>query len=334
MHEAMFYSKIKNKSVQCGLCARKCMIMNGNTGFCRVRKNDNGKLYSLVYGKIVSMAVDPIEKKPFFHFMPGMKAFSISTVGCNFKCPYCYNWHISQEWNSLGEENSTPKQIINAALKSNCQGIAYTYVEPTMFYEFSYDTAKISKNLCNMWITNGYTSREPINKISKYIDAVVVDFKCSANQNAYKRLCQADVEHVFEAAKLWKKNKVHVEITNLLIPGQYSNSDTEEFCRWIKKNLGENTPLHLLQFFPTYKMTSIPRTPEIMLEQAYKIAKSSGLNYVYVGNIAGNKYENTYCHKCNEILIKRFGMQLERINLKNGKCPKCSAKIPLVLKKP
>ena len=332
MKEASFYKKVEN-AVRCGLCARECTIPEGSAGVCRVRKNVKGKLYSLVYGKICSMAVDPIEKKPLYMFAPGSKTLSISSIGCNFKCQFCCNWQISQEASISGEEYS-PEQIVEIAKEQGVQGISYTYVEPTVFYEFAYDTAKLAskEGFYNTFVTNGYTKPDAIKKISKYLDAATVDFKGSANPLFYKKFSQIPkVEPVFDALLAYKNNNVYVEITDLIVPEFGDNlEDLRKLCKWIAENLGNETPFHILQFFPTHRMTDVPRTPVEKLENAYKTAKEEGLKYVYLGNVHGHKYENTYCPKCGELVIERTIMGIKNFLLKRDlKCPHCGEKIPI-----
>lgn len=336
MKEAMFYEQLEN-AVKCGLCARGCTISEGQLGICRVRKNIKGKLYSLVYGKLCSLAVDPIEKKPLYMFAPGSKTLSISTVGCNFKCQFCCNWQISQESDIVGKDY-TPEQLIDLAKKHGAQGFSYTYVEPTIFYEFAYDTAKLSskQGFYNMFVTNGYTSPEAIKEISKYLDAATVDFKGCANPQFYKKFSKVpEVEPIFDALLAYKKNNVYTEITNLIVPKFGDNmEDLRKLCKWIINNLGTETPLHLIQFFPTYKLLDLPRTPIETMEKAYKIAKNEGLKYVFLGNVHGHRLEWTYCSKCENILIKRTIMGVTKFNLaKDFKCPKCGESIPVFGKK-
>jgi len=333
MKEAMFYKQVKN-AVKCGLCARKCIIPEKQVGFCKVRKNIKGKLYSLVYGKLVSVAVDPIEKKPLYMFAPGSKTLSISSVGCNFRCKFCCNYGISQEWTHVIGENYTSEQLIDLAKKYNVQGFSYTYVEPTIFYEFSYDTAKLAKKngLYNMFVTNGYTSPEAIKQISKYLDAAVVDFKGSANTKFYNEFSSVpSVDPIFDALLAYKKNKVYIEITDLIVPKLGDNmEDVKKLCKWIADNLGDKTPFHLIQFFPTHKLTDLPRTPIKTMEKAYEIAKKEGLKYVYLGNVHNHKLENTYCYNCGNLVIERTILGVKKFLLKKDfKCPKCGEEIPI-----
>ncbi len=333
MKEAMFYKQIKN-AVKCGLCARNCIISENQVGVCRVRRNIKGKLYSLVYGKLCSVAIDPIEKKPLYMFAPGSNTLSISTVGCNFRCKFCCNYGISQEWTNVFGEDYTPEQLIDLAKKYNVQGFSYTYVEPTIFYEFSLDTAKIARKngFYNMWVTNGYTSPEAIKEISKYLDAAVVDFKGSANPKFYNEFSSIPkVEPIFDTLLTYKKNKVYIEITDLIVPKVGDNfEDVKKLCKWIVENLGDRTPFHLIQFFPTFKITDLPRTPIKTMERAYEIAKKEGLKYVYLGNVHAHKLENTYCSNCRNLTIERTILGVKKFLLKKDlKCSKCGEKISI-----
>jgi pyruvate formate lyase activating enzyme len=332
MKEAIFYKKLKD-AVKCGTCARGCTIAEGQLGFCRVRKNIKGKLYSLVYGKLCSVGIDPIEKKPLYMFAPGSHSLSISTVGCTFQCKFCCNYEISQEWTEITGKEFTPNAVVDLANSYKCQGISYTYTEPTVQFEFAYDTAKIAskKGLYNMFVTNGYTKPEAIKEISKYLDAATVDFKGSANLEFYKKFSSVPkVEPIFDALLAYKENKVYIEITDLIIPKIGDNlENVKKLCKWIVDNLGEETPFHILQFFPTYKLLDLPRTPLETLEKAYDVAKKEGLKYVYLGNVS-HKLENTYCPKCGSLAIERTILGVTKFLLKKYlKCFKCGNRIPI-----
>lgn len=332
MKEAMFYENTE-KGIKCVLCARKCLIQEDQVGFCRVRKNIKEKLYSLVYGKLCSVAIDPIEKKPLYMFAPGTKTLSISTIGCNFKCQFCCNWNISQESEIFGK-NYTPEELVEIAKENKVQGFSYTYTEPTVFYEFSYETAKLANenSLYNMFVTNGYTNPDAIKKISKYLDAATVDLKASLDPEFYKKFCQVPtIDPIYDSLKSYKENGIHLEITNLLIPETGENMDyLRKIARWIIENLGDKIPFHILQFFPTYKITDLPRTPIKILENAYKIAKEEGLKYVFIGNVHDHEFENTYCPTCKTTLIKRTIIGVNQFLLKKDlKCPRCKAEIPV-----
>ena len=328
----MFYKKLKD-AIKCETCARGCVIAEGQLGFCRVRKNIKGKLYSLTYGRLCSVAVDPIEKKPLYMFAPGSHTLSISTVGCTFNCKFCCNYEISQEWREITGEEYTPKAVVDLAKSYNCEGISYTYTEPTVQLEFAYDTAKVAseKGLYNMFVTNGYTAPEAIKEISKYLSAVTVDFKGSANPEFYKKFSLVPkVEPVFDALLAYKQNKVYTEVTDLLIPKVGDNlDDLKKLCKWIVDNLDDETPFHILQFFPTFKMLDLPRTSLITLEKAYDIAKKEGLKYVYLGNVS-HKAESTYCPVCGTLAIERTILGVTKFSLKKDlKCLKCGNKIPI-----
>jgi pyruvate formate lyase activating enzyme len=329
MQEAMFYEKLENKRVRCHLCAFNCLIPEGKIGICRVKKNIDGKLYSLVYDKLSAANPDPIEKKPSYHFAPGTRTFSIATPGCNWKCKYCQNWHISQ--GKIEGTKLTPEEIVQRTKLTDCQGVSYTYGEPTIFYELTYDTAKLAhqQGLYNTYLTNGYINPEPIRKIAPYLDQVTVDFKGSGDKEFMRKFSSAPgPEPIFEALKEYKKQNVFIEITDLIVPEIGDSMErVEELVKWIIDNLGKETPLHFLRFFPAYMVMDLPATPMETLEKAYKIAKDLGMDYVYLGN-TGRK-NNTHCPRCGKLLIERWGMQMINNKIKDGKCPFCGAKINL-----
>lgn len=332
MQEAMLWLK-EGKKIRCELCARRCLIPEGKEGYCRVRLNKKGVLYTLNYGKIVSMDVDPIEKKPLYHFYPGSPTLSISSVGCNFKCQFCLNWELSQFEKITGKTYS-PDDIIKIANDRGIKIIAYTYSEPTMFFEFAYRVSRIAKryNIKNIFVTNGYITSEGIKKIGKYLDAVTVDFKASGNPEFYKKyMAVPDVKPIFDALKNFQKHRVFIEISNLIIPKIGDNpEDNHKLVEWVIDNLGSSIPYHLLGFMPAYKMTDIPPTNLDVLEKFASDAKRVGLRYPYIGNIWGSKYENTYCYNCSQPVIERTGIFVNKINLDNDRCPNCSFKINLV----
>jgi pyruvate formate lyase activating enzyme len=328
MKEALFYKK-KKSGIECGLCARRCVIAQGAKGFCGVRTNDAGKLYSLVYGRACSIATDPIEKKPFFHFAPGTQTLSVATVGCNFKCTFCQNADISQPDRIFGE-CAEPEELIRA---NKTPGFSWTYTEPTIFYEYFFDTAKLAKkmkkNYYHAWVSNGYTNVDVIKHASKYLNAVNVDYK--GNEKFYKDQCLSSIEPVRKSLKAYKKNNVWIEITNLIIPG-YNDSDEQikEMVLWIADNLGSQVPLHFSRFFPRHKLNA-PITAMATLDRAVKIAEKE-IDYVYIGNTEKDR-QNTLCHNCKHLLIERSGFFVVKIDIKKkGKtyhCPNCNAKIPL-----
>ena len=334
MKEAMFYEKTKDKEVVCHLCPRNCPIKEGGYGVCGVRKNIDGKLYSLVYARPVAIDIDPIEKKPLFHFIPGSYAYSLGTVGCNLFCLHCQNWQIARaKPTQYNVPEVEPEQIVEGAIANNCKTIAYTYTEPTVFYEYVYDIARIARKnkIKNVMITNGYINEEPIKKLYKYIDGANIDIK-AFTEKFYKQETASSLKPVLNAIKKIKQQGTWIEITNLIIPTLNDNPDEiKEMTEWIKKNLGKDTPLHFTAFYPAYKRMDIPPTSLKILEKAYKIAKDTGLSFVYLGNVMSEK-ENTYCPKCGALLIERKGLFLEKNNLVDGKCPKCGQEIKGVWK--
>jgi pyruvate formate lyase activating enzyme len=329
----MLYEKIENGKIKCNLCSRRCLIPDGLTGFCRVRKNVSGVLYSLNYAKAVAANVDPIGKKPLSHFHPGALVMSIATVGCNFRCQFCDNWDISQEKEIAGKD-FPPKDVVKTAGDYGCQGVSYTYTEPTIFFEYAYDTSVLAhkQDLFNTFVTNGYMTPEAIRTISHYLDAATVDFKGGGDPEFYRRFSSVpSVEPIYEALKEMKAHNIHLEITNLVVPkiGD-SIEQIKELAAWTKSNLGQETPFHLLRFHPNYELTDISSTEVKALEDAYKAAKESGLDYVYLGNVPGHRFENTYCPECGEMLIKRYSFSITKWNITDEmSCPNCGKKIAI-----
>ncbi|MFH1211145.1 MAG: AmmeMemoRadiSam system radical SAM enzyme [archaeon] len=330
--EAMHYRKIKEGIVQCQLCPWYCVLKDRERGKCGVRENREGKLYSMVYGKPCAFNIDPIEKKPLYHFLPGSRSLSIGTVGCNLFCHHCQNYSTSQatpeEIPSLKIE---PAQVVEKATKAKCKSISYTYNEPSIFYEYVYDTARIAKKkkIKNVMVTNGYINEKPLKELYKHIDAANVDLK-GFSEKFYKEVCEVRLQPVLDSLKNMKKMGVWTEITNLIIPGYNDNmKEIKKMSEWITKNLGKDVPLHFSRFFPCYEMMEIPVTPIDTLKKAYETARKAGIKYVYVGNVSTDEgYSDTYCPKCGERLIKRgayFGVEQNKI--KNGKCFRCKQKI-------
>jgi len=333
LHEAMLYEKTEDKKVKCCLCARRCLISDGGTGFCLVRKNEGGKLFSLVYGKAVSAGVDPISKKPLSHFNPGALVMSIATVGCNFRCQFCDNWMISQGKEVAGH-NFPPDEVVKSARDNGCVGISYTYTEPTIFFEYAYDTARLARQVgfFNTFVTNGYMTPEAVKTIAPYLDAATVDFKGGGDPDFYKSFSSVPtVEPIFEALKEMKRNDIHIEITNLVVPKTGDSIErVRQLAAWIRDAIGKDTPFHLLRFHPDYQLTTITATPVDTLEKTYVVAKDAGLNYVYIGNVPGHPCENTYCPNCNELVIKRYSFEITKWNLtKDMRCPVCGHEIPI-----
>lgn len=327
MMEAMLYEQLPENRVRCNLCGRRCTVPEGALGFCLVRRNEGGRLYSLVYGKACSAQVDPIGKKPLSHFHPGSLVLSIATVGCNFRCRFCDNWVISQEKDIKGYD-LPPERVVKSAQENGCQGISYTYTEPTVFFEYAHDTAKLAhgQGIFNTFVTNGYMTPEAVQAIAPYLDAATVDFKGAGDPKFYREFSAVpSVEPIYEALKEMKRRRIHVEVTNLVVPKIGDSLEAiRELAKWVKENLGEDTPLHLLRFHPNYHLTELPSTPVKTLEEACEAAREVGLNYVYVGNVPGHRYENTYCPNCGTLLIKRFSFEIVKWRLtEEMRCPEC-----------
>jgi len=337
MKEARFYKKLKNNLIKCELCYHFCIIDNNNMGVCRSRKNINGHLYSLVYGLPIALNVDPVEKKPLFHFLPGTYTFSLGTLGCNFMCSNCQNWEISQ--NKIDDEIlkkikfKKPKEIVDMALMNNCQSISYTYNEPTIFTEYAIDIMKLAKknNLKNIWVSNGYMSKKCLKEIITYLDAVNVDLKYFDN-NFYHKNCSAKLEPVLDNLKNLKNNNIHLEITTLVIPGLSDDLKMHKLlCNFIKNELGAQVPWHISKFFGdiSWKLKDKKETDERLLNKIYEQGKLAGLKYIYLGNVSETKRENTYCPKCHHLNIERRGYEIKRFD-HNGYCAHCGEDLKII----
>ncbi len=331
--EAYLYEPLKEKKVKCNLCSHRCIIKDGKRGICGVRENQGGILKTLVYGKLIASHIDPIEKKPLFHFMPGSLSYSIATVGCNFKCLFCQNADISQmpsDHNGMiTGDLYTPEDVVNATVKGNCKSIAYTYTEPTVFFEFAFDTAKLAhaKGIKNVFVTNGYMTSEAVHMISPYLDAANVDLK-AFNKSFYKEVVKARLEPVKKTLKLMKSLGIFVEVTTLLIPGLNDDKkELEKLALFLVKSLGPETPWHVSAFYPTYRLTDRPPTPVESLVMAREIGIKAGLRYVYIGNVPSKDGENTFCSNCGKLLINRLGFSIIKNMLENGRCPYCGTQI-------
>ncbi|TQD26116.1 AmmeMemoRadiSam system radical SAM enzyme [Methanolobus vulcani] len=332
--EAMLYEKLDNGKVRCKLCAHRCRIAPGKRGFCAVRENREGVLYTLNYNVVSSEALDPIEKKPLYHFHPGSVVYSLGTIGCNFRCKHCQNWTISQV--SIDEANAieiSPEEAVRRAVASGARSIAWTYNEPTIWFEYTYDCARLAKEegLDTIYVTNGYITPEALETIAPYLDAFRVDIK-AFTEKFYKEITSAKLAPVLESAKLAKKLGMHVEVVNLIIP-TLNDSETEirEMCMWVNENLGADIPVHFTRFHPYYKLQNICPTHLETLEMAYSIAKEEGMKYVYIGNVPGNGHEHTFCPECGELIIKRgmFGVESYELTDKRT-CPRCGTPINVV----
>jgi pyruvate formate lyase activating enzyme len=332
MQEASFYEKLEGRKVQCKLCRHRCIIANGNRGICAVRENRQGILYTLVYNMPCAYHVDPIEKKPLFHCFPGSKAFSIATVGCNFQCLHCQNYDISQaskDKKDILSHSITTGEVVELAQQSGCKNISYTYTEPTIFYEYAFDIAKLAKQkgICNNFVTNGYIEEGPLVEIRPYLDAANIDLK-GFNEKFYRNICGAKLSHVLDTIKLYKKLGIWIEITTLIIPGHNdSEAELRAIAQFIKNELGPETPWHVSAFYPTYKLLDAPPTPPTTLHRAREIGFEEGLRYVYEGNIPGSDGENTYCYNCKKLVIRRYGFSISDYNIKDGACQFCGTVI-------
>lgn len=331
MKEAKIYEKLGKGDVKCHLCSHNCLIPDDKRGLCAVRENQNGKLYSLVYGKIISLNVDPIEKKPLFHVLPGTRSLSIATVGCNFRCKHCQNFEISQyprqEKFVIPGKDMMPEDIINAAVESGCKSIAYTYTEPTIFFEFAYDCAQLAhtKGIRNVFVSNGYTGPEAARLIAPLLAANNIDLKGS--DTFYRNICGARLQPVQETIRLMKELGVWVEVTTLIIPDlNDSDKDLTDIAEFIV-SVDPAIPWHVSQFYPTFKLMDKPRTPVATLRRAREIGFRAGLKYVYEGNVPGEGGENTYCPSCRTLLIKRVGYRILENRLSENRCSTCNAVI-------
>ena len=331
MQEARLYEKLGDGKVRCHLCAHRCTIADGRQGICQVRENREGVLYSLVYGLAISQAIDPVEKKPLFHFYPGSTAFSFATVGCNFRCSFCQNWQISQmvrDGGRLEGHKASPNHLASAARHYGCKSIAYTYTEPTIFFEYAYDTAVIADKwgIKSIYVTNGYMTEEMLDAFSPYLHAANVDLKAFSDE-FYRKSCGARLQPVLDAIKAMKERGIWVEVTTLVVPRL--NDSEEELCdlaEFVANEVGKDTPWHVSRFRPDYEMRDRDATPPSTLRRARDIGLEAGLRYVYVGNLPGAEGENTFCYNCHKRLIRRYGFGvLENVILPGSKCPYCGA---------
>jgi pyruvate formate lyase activating enzyme len=330
MKEALFYEKRDNKKVKCSLCAQYCVISEGERGICGVRENNGGVLYSLVYGKVISMNIDPIEKKPLFHFLPSSTSFSIATVGCNFKCKHCQNFEIAQypkEHVNIPGDEVTPETVVESAYKAGCKSISYTYTEPTIFFEFAYDCARLAheRGIKNVFVSNGYTGPEATRTIAPYLDGNNIDLK--GDDEFYKKISGARLRPVLNTIRLMKELGVWVEVTTLVIPTYNDSEKTlKEIAEFIK-SVDPAIPWHVTQFYPTHELTGQPRTPMKILRRAREIGLEAGLKYVYEGNVPGEGRESTYCPNCGELVIERVGFLIKQNKLVDSCCFQCKSEI-------
>lgn len=341
MYEAKLYEKLATGKLRCNTCNRHCAIGTGRTGVCGAYKNEDGVLYSLNYGKVSSLAIDPVEKKPLFHFHPATKVFSLGTWGCNFQCKGCQNWQIAcPEDKNIMEKASEvpPEKAVSMATSSGCEGIAFTYNEPGIWLEYALDTSKLAKEqgLYTAFVTNGYSTEEALDEIAPFLDAWRVDIKGFTDE-AYKKLAKiADWQPILKTAERAKhKWGMHVEVVTNITPG--INDDEEQLtaiAAWIKESLGALTPWHITRFYPCYDMQDVPPTPVETLEKAYRIGKNAGLYFIYMGNVPEKMEENTTCYNCGKIVVQRFGYQTSVKALEGSKCAFCGAELGFITQVP
>jgi pyruvate formate lyase activating enzyme len=334
--EAMLYRALENKVVECFLCNHRCRIGESKFGFCGVRQNKEGRLYTHVYGSAIAANVDPIEKKPLYHFLPGTTSFSIATIGCNFHCGFCQNWQISQarRENLSSRNEMLPATVVQRARENGCRSISYTYTEPTIFFEYAYDTARLARDagLANVFVTNGYMTQEAIEAIGPYLDACNVDLK-SFRAEFYREVCRGDLEPVLASVRFMKKLGLWVEITTLLIP--FQNDDEKELTEiaLFIAGVDANIPWHISRFHPDYRLTDVPSTPIEILRKAAAIGRNAGLRHIYIGNVLGERAD-TRCANCHNLLIRRYGLSVTEDLTNDSRCPKCGEQLAGVFTQP
>ena len=326
-----YFTPLEGGEVRCELCPRRCRVSVGKRGFCRVRENREGRLYSLVYGNPCAIHLAPIEKEPFFHVLPGTTSLTISTAGCNLECKFCENWEISQAGpEDVYAYDIPPEIMVKKAKEMGARSIAYTYAEPTIFYEYMSDIAGLAKKegLLNIIHSNGFINETPLRKLCKVLDAAQIDLK-GFTDTFYSELSNGELDPVLRTLKILGQEKIHLEITNLVIPTKNDEmSLVKEMCLWIKRELGADIPVHFSRFYPLHKLQRLPSTPIAMLEEARNVALSCGLEYVYIGKVPGHEGWNTFCPKCKGIIIQRIGYMVKEIHLTEGKCEYCGRTIP------
>ncbi|MEM3811701.1 MAG: AmmeMemoRadiSam system radical SAM enzyme [Thermoplasmata archaeon] len=334
LHEAMYWHR-ESDGVRCDLCPHRCYLKIENMGICGVRKNVDNKLYSEVYGFVSAISNDPIEKKPLFHFHPGSWIFSVSTIGCNLRCMYCQNYELSRGLIPRSQlEYYTPEELVSIAKNYGSKGIAWTYNEPSIWFEYTLDTSKISKKdgMYNVYVTNGYINEDPLREIAPYMDAMNIDVKGFTDE-FYKKYLGGTLEPVLNTVILAKSLQIHIELTYLVVPTlNDKKEDIEKYLDWVIETLGLDIPLHFSRFHPDYKLNYLPATPIETMQEIYKLAKERMLRYVYLGNYPSMDFESTYCYNCGAKLIERFGFDIKILNLsENGTCKRCGAKISIIL---
>jgi len=325
--ETMFYERLENNAVRCNICFRNCVIQEGERGFCRNRENVGGTLYNIVYGKPSAVMVDPVEKEPQFHFLPGSRILCLGSAGCNFRCRYCHNWHLSQRSiEEIGHSGPLPpEEVVNMAKRQNVPTISFTYNEPTSLFEYLYDVAKLARaeGIRVIFHSNGSMSPEPLRALLPYVDSVTIDLKGFTDE-FYEKVSDAQLAPVKRTLEIIREEGVWLEVVNLVVPTLNDDAnDIRRMCEYIHDTLGADTPLHFTRFFPNYRLTDLPPTPVETLEKAHAIARDVGLKYVYLGNVPGHRYNSTFCPHCGETLINRYHFSVHGVHMEDGHCRTC-----------
>jgi pyruvate formate lyase activating enzyme len=335
VREAMHYKRLEEGRIECEICPRACKVAIKERGYCGVRENIDASYRTLVYGRVCSMNVDPIEKKPLFHFLPGAKALSIATAGCNIECKFCQNWEISQfRPEQVRSINFPPEEVVRQAKSNGIESIAFTYSEPVVFYEYMYDTAKLAREqgVKSVMISNGYIEEKPMVGLCEHLSAVKVDLKAFTDK-FYKEICSGELRPVLDTLKVLRREKMWNELVVLMIPTlNDGEEEIQQMCAWVHDELGPDVPIHFTRFHPTYKIKNLPPTPVSTLERAREIAMEKGLNYAYVGNVPGHEGESTYCAHCKKPVIQRLGFRILEVAIDGGHCAYCKTPIPGVWK--
>ena len=331
LKDALYYRKLNNDQLKCVLCPRRCIIQDGEIGFCRNRENRGGKLYTLSYGNPCTINMTGPENAPLYHFVPGHKRLALAEAGCNLRCRYCQNWQISQSGPVKNSDYElSPEEAVELSMKKGAKSISFTYTEPVVSYEYVLDISRLARGsgIMTSIVTNGFINPEPLIELLQVMDAVNIDLK-GFSDDLYRNISSGKLEPVLNTLETVREEEVHLEITNLVVPTINDDPDViTRMCGWVRKNLGDDVPLHFTRFFPNYKLTDIPPTPVKTLELAWSIARDAGLKYVYIGNIPGHNADNTFCAKCGKLLVQRYHFAILENNVNNGSCMFCGEGIP------